>query len=461
MASYLEFKRLIGALAGSEQVKFDSERTTQLDYENIKDDGSDIEGRLTKTWAFEETDEEGRWMPGELPVHVGDAELRDLYDSVMTAEHNEHQRLVMRTPTSCEVSICLARPTHFKKYVGTLITSEGDVHYRLDWPSLEYLALLLIQLIDKYDVLNTHKWPKGWENQDFVDSPFFERFGLRELLYHSIDALSLRIETDKSTSPKAFEEYRRAISFEYANDKFTPFVEFRKIEDFFFPYPCVEPLMNFDKLSLTSHWCYDRKLLDCYYMAAYFQDYYNQFLAFYHVLENLFNKASDNSEELGDEERCKIALEMLKEEFPLPLILRETNLSEEDMQRLALCNNIPLYKKLRERDCLRFVLYKYVPDTQQLRRHLNDSNIATYYQHNMVEFCATKSKEGVESPFVRWDGKDQYRQIANRIYDVRCALVHTKRGKPQYNQREDWAELAREIPLIRAIAEIVITNTAT
>lgn len=61
------------------------------------------------------------------------------------------------------------------------------------------------------------------------------------------------------------------------------------------------------------------------------------------------------------------------------------------------------------------------------------------------------------APLVDWDSADAIKRIVNRIYKVRNAIIHSKQGKGGiYRPFLHEAELSKEIPLIRCVAERVI-----
>ena len=84
-----------------------------------------------------------------------------------------------------------------------------------------------------------------------------------------------------------------------------------------------------------------------------------------------------------------------------------------------------------------------------------DSTAITYYQTNKVIFC--------NAPTIPWtDLQGVYTQIARRIYFTRNSLVHSKSGKNQerYKPYKDEKQLQKEIPLVKAVAELIIINSS-
>ena len=48
--------------------------------------------------------------------------------------------------------------------------------------------------------------------------------------------------------------------------------------------------------------------------------------------------------------------------------------------------------------------------------------------------------------------------LAGRIYEVRCAITHSKETKSRYSPYRDDLDLAREIPLVRLVAEQLLIH---
>ncbi len=64
---------------------------------------------------------------------------------------------------------------------------------------------------------------------------------------------------------------------------------------------------------------------------------------------------------------------------------------------------------------------------------------------------------------ISWDDtKGIITQLAKRIYYTRNSLVHSKGGKnnERYRPYENEKELQKEIPLVKAVAELIIINSS-
>lgn len=115
----------------------------------------------------------------------------------------------------------------------------------------------------------------------------------------------------------------------------------------------------------------------------------------------------------------------------------------------------------KEKVGLRLCLEKYIPDIETLKNSIAsiDSNAITYYNNSDVPFATENSDNSIRINFD--DTSAVYANICNRVYLVRNAIAHSKEGNHlRYEPFSHDAELAKEIPLIRAIAEEIIINSA-
>lgn len=109
-----------------------------------------------------------------------------------------------------------------------------------------------------------------------------------------------------------------------------------------------------------------------------------------------------------------------------------------------------------ELESLKYVLNEYVPiDDLKTRTQAIDQNAIQHYQNNKVAFC--------NAPVIGWsDLQGIYTHLARRIYFTRNSLVHSKSGKnkERYRPYKDEKQLELEIPLVKAVAELIIINSS-
>ncbi len=91
------------------------------------------------------------------------------------------------------------------------------------------------------------------------------------------------------------------------------------------------------------------------------------------------------------------------------------------------------------------------------------SGASQYYQKNNVEFIVDdKNPEKTANLKIAFGNvENAYKQIAKRIYSVRCAIVHSKSNiDSRYEPFLHDELLHKEMPLVRAVAEEILAKTS-
>ncbi len=82
--------------------------------------------------------------------------------------------------------------------------------------------------------------------------------------------------------------------------------------------------------------------------------------------------------------------------------------------------------------------------------------LVAYYSANVVSFSG-----GDPFNLLADDSAEILAQLGRRVYKTRNAVVHSKEGgKPRYRPFRHDQELARELPLMRLLAEEIVINSA-
>lgn len=194
---------------------------------------------------------------------------------------------------------------------------------------------------------------------------------------------------------------------------------------------------------------YRADLVNYYYQGASTDIPFTQYLAFYHVAEFFFQTISEQD-----------AFQEIENFITRPSF---SPYKKEDIRQFY--NTIK--KKLRdqredgvwdERTGLLLCLKKYVSDIDSLKKSINsiDSSAIDYYTNFNTPFVDEGNK-------INFDETSEVvlKLIRNRIYSVRNSIVHSKDGeKLRYQPFQQDKELAKEVPLVRAVAEEIIVNSA-
>lgn len=200
----------------------------------------------------------------------------------------------------------------------------------------------------------------------------------------------------------------------------------------------------------ASNKIYKSALIDQYCLAMTNEDPMMQFIAYYHVLEYFFKTIrTDKAKKSLDE------VEGLKESSE-----ENAEIKREIIKKLS-CD-FKKFLHLREDDSLLLILEIYI-DIDELKDRLEfiSASSINHYKTNEVTFS-----KGSKVDLLSSNEELIYKNLKNRIYKTRNSIVHNKLNEDNedenliYNPFEHEEELRKEIPLMRAIAEQVIINTA-
>lgn len=174
-----------------------------------------------------------------------------------------------------------------------------------------------------------------------------------------------------------------------------------------------------------------------------------EYISYYHIIEHFFEIVSN--EALIEKVRNKIT-------HPDFSYKRKQDISSliKDIRKSIQIRDESM--TFSENEALYLTLQKYL-DISELVTKLNiyDSSLVEYYKLESVSFS--------HAVRVHLTGDDEdliYKNLATRIYKNRNSIVHSKESeKAKYTPFKDDGILAKEVPLIRFIAERIIFETST
>jgi hypothetical protein len=325
--------------------------------------------------------------------------------------------------------------------------SEAGIHYTLAAPTTEYTIFLLSLMagISRFSDFSR-----------MVPISIFERRPSENRITDPFDAVkflifrqpSLQIESTEEISLSKFQQLSNSCLFHIAFNTDSALVPQRSIEE----------LSRRSRISRnrrgtlaeldTPQRSYIDDLVYHYLLAVSTDNSLVEYLSFYHVIEHFFESVFNDD-----------LVDRIKNHITLPSFSRKR---KKDI--LSLVSLVSKSVKLRneettfsEPDALRLALQKYtrIPD---LIFDLNeyDPTLISYYETTVVPFS-----DGDTVTFSGNDENDIYRKLTSRIYKTRNSLVHSKEGdKKRFMPFRDDKALARELPLIRFMAEQIILATS-
>lgn len=198
---------------------------------------------------------------------------------------------------------------------------------------------------------------------------------------------------------------------------------------------------------------YKKELIDQYNMGLSSNYPFIEFLCYFHIMEYFFD-------DVYKEELVKnVQNEIMSPKFSAKRqkdIVKLIGIIQKKIKN----NNIEF--QVNEQEALELTLRRFIP-LEELKDNITDfdATLLSYYHENKVKFS-----NGDEFDLVDSNNDKLYKKMALRIYKTRNAIVHSKsndlRDKERgvYTPFMDEPILAKEIPLMRIIAEIIMITSA-
>ena len=425
MATYSELKRFVGRLF------------------RCRDLVTDTDDDIIVTFPSRNSSVEDE----SISFTISNTELKGLYDKVTSSSSDT---LELFTGQSYETAIDLDYPLmHREDYPVVSEDTSNGIRYTFGFPSIEYCIFLFLKIVDRQSgqrPLLPMKLRRPIDYFRRYDSE--EQLSFYSLLPKLVGELSLKIETNNVTRINVFRNYKTSFVFQFMYRSGLPLVEFTDIDDMFHLNRAVREQVDFTQLDTPPLREYTSDVVDYYKLALASTDPYIKYISFYHIMEYFY-----------DEVFKKKMITDLRDRITHPDFVYK---DDEKIYEIALFvkNRMRMDDKSGlgdERESLKYVLSEYVPiEVLKTRISAIDANAVQYYQTSKVAFC--------NAPTIPWtDTQGVYTQLAKRIYFTRNSLVHSKSGKNQdrYKPYSDEIQLQKEIPLVKAIAELIIINSST
>lgn len=256
-----------------------------------------------------------------------------------------------------------------------------------------------------------------------------------------LDIHSITITTNKSTTKTKMREYANSFEFKYMYCNNIAIRRVTNTDDFLYRHSLRNSSARKREFDFPPRKVYDKEAVNYYRLALSSEEPYVQFISFYHVLEHFFSQAFKRGT------TSKLRHELTSISF---------SLDEDSLYKIVKSIEKEISGKKEagygiEKNELMYLLEEYV-DTETLSEELAEgsNDWKKYYSDTPVAFERN-------APTIDWDSKDTLKQIANRVYKVRNAIIHSKqRNDGGYKPFRHEENLAREIPLIQCLAEQVI-----
>lgn len=342
----------------------------------------------------------------------------------------------------------------YEKELFSAKDDENKLNYQISSPSLKFILLQIDHLleIESYKSLLRPLFPisliKRKFEHDEEASINIEKY--LQYLYFRNTTIQIRSEKEKSLSE--FNELLSAYIFQISYNYNIVFVALKNIHDLFkrrmtatqHRIKAIDDEREFDPPRRR----YINELINYYQMAMASDSPYLAYLSYYHILEYFFDNA------INDE-----LVKKLTDKLTSPTFSYKSKRSLLDLAKMI--TNMKNYGNdgvsRNELSALCITIKKYI-NLHTLIDEIDN------YDPQYIDFLKTKKVSFSDGDIVNLRNSDEQcvcKELANRIYKTRNALVHSKEMETsKYKPFHDDKALNEEMLIIRLIAEQLIINTS-
>lgn len=392
---------------------------------------------------------------------INEVKLEELYNKYYKNDFSE--KLIIYTENSCEVLVNNLNIYELKRESGNQEISIKDeinkINYYLGMPSIEYILNLIVSLIKKIgnepkklEKLRDFIYINGKltreknseERKTFKEKNFEEKF--RDVFSEIFlkNKIGLQIKTEKKLSFSELEKLLTSFSFEYMYLKNNALIIGEDIYKIFSINNEVKDVKKTQDKGPSR--IYTKKLVDFYRRALYSYDPYVQYISYYHILEYNYDEIFKKNVIADLKNKLTAVGFSYKKDEKIYELFKVIKKRLRDNRNSGQGN---------ENDSLKLVLLEYITIKEIISR-------ISELDNNAIDRYSTKEVSFSKGSKINWnDPREALSGIQKRIYKTRNSLIHSKsENKEVYSPYKDEDELKQEIPLIRAIAELIIKKTS-
>lgn len=386
----------------------------------------------------------------DVDIVLPNDELRKAFDKL---QNYSRDKLELSTSKYREVALQWNSPTRSLDDYEPVVDNINGITYDVGLASLDYCMFLLDEIVEKTKVYGRrmyidlrHKTRMVLRRNrqfDSADNPL-------DILPELLKAYTLKISTDKEKSINTLRDFASSYEYLLMYKQHLSISEYRDVQSMYYISGSgFSGRWQREMVEAPPQRIYNSEVLEYYTMAMESRDPFTSYISFYHVIEHYFDAVF----------RKKLT-EKIKQRMTHPDFSYK---SEERLYELAKfirkeMNSDDESGKGDEFDSLKYVLMEYVPiEDLKSRIQLLDAEAVEYYNSCFVPFSNSNKTK------IAWsDAQGVYTNISKRIYETRNSLVHTKseQKENQYKPYRHKDELIKEIPLIRAVADLVIIGSS-
>lgn len=331
---------------------------------------------------------------------------------------------------------------------------ENRINYKIDFSSFKFILVQLDRLMDyeDYEKILSLQLPRMFLRRRFEEIEGDE-IGIYDFLKNSFFRnQTIQIKSEKERSINEFNELISSYVFQISYNYNTVLVPQKNIQDLFKRRGILIRQRNrfseIEKEFDPPRRKYISELISYYQMAMASESPYLEFISYYHVIEYFFDTVFND--ELVNKIREKITMPTFSYKRKKDLL----DLVKLVLKLSSIGNDGMVHNEL---NALTLTLKKYI-DITDLRKEIEnqDKNYINYLKTEKVLFSNGNTVNLNNNDF-----NCVYKELANRIYITRNALIHSKElENSKYQPFHDDKVLLKEMLLLRLIAEQLIIRTS-
>lgn len=405
----------------------------------------------------EETEDHYVFKFREYEVEVEKEEISSQFEKLKSLDSREETELFCQNSLEMLVKFDSRKSPSFGNSIVDAFTKEdkvNNVSYSLFSASDEYVVYFITKLseliplkeLKRYFIMSSWRVDRFFKHPNDEDGEeFTPRF--LDILKLLLRLDTIRVDSNKARSKEELEKLAYAYMFNLGINLDFPIYPLRYIDEF--TRRELRNRRSTPEEVETPKRVYKNDLILHYQKGLLSISLDSQFLSYYHVMEYFF-------EEVYNEDILNtIQSELTKATFSykkksdikslIGIMTKKLKYRNEEFQ-------------INEEEALILTLKRYVLQLSTIQESLKESglNLIDYYKSTEVPFS-----KGNKVNFEIEDKNEIYKNIGKRIYRTRNAIVHSKEnGKNKYLPFKDDKELLKELPLMKYLAESIITGSS-
>lgn len=381
---------------------------------------------------------------GKVLAKISDEEIRKAYEDAAKIKGSQ-----FFSSTSRYAEIAVQPDGRFSRNEEVEVEDNvNGVTYRLGPASLEY-CIYVINMICESEEIDYHRTIRDFRmtfNMAFRRATYENNFDFKRILTRTLRLTSLKMQFENETNLAQIKKYASAFEYLFMYKRGYALFEVSNISTLLRMEgggrSRVSNLEEAPKRSVNP------EILEFYSMALASEDPFTMYISFYHIIEYYFDEVYQKK--LLDDMREKIT----SPDFSYKNDKKLLDLASYINKRMKSDNEAG---KGNELESLKYVLATFAP-IDELKEKLNEIN------STLVQFYSEKSVSFAGNPQLKitWNNLEGvYTSLAKRLYATRNALVHSKSGQNDklYKPLKHKEILRKELPLIQAVAEMVIVKS--